>query len=380
MFGSAANRQNGPVNLPGLAWGLHMSTRVPGYRLHRPSGLAVVTIGGKDNYLGKFGSVESREEYGRLIAANARGTPSVEAATPVTGFSINEVVLAFLLHAEKHYVKRGATTAEYDCFKSAVRPLVELYGETVAGGEAGFSALKLKAVRNQMIVLGWSRKYINKSCGRIRHIFKWANVHEMLGTKLMGYAILESLRGLEPLLAGRTEAVETVERSPVEVAHIEAVRAKVNQRTRDMIDLCLLVGCRPGELVSLTTGIIDRSGDVWTAELEDHKMQHRGKARILAFGPKAQLILRRYLLSHPDKKIFNIRRDTFSKSIVYWCEKLDLPKFTGHWFRHNVATEIRETFDLDAAQSIMGHSDQRTTQIYAHLTNKKAVEIARKRG
>ena len=41
--------------------------RVPSYRLHKPSGRAVVTLNGKDHYLGEYGSAESREAYNRLL-------------------------------------------------------------------------------------------------------------------------------------------------------------------------------------------------------------------------------------------------------------------------------------------------------------------------
>src|SRR4051812_47820333 len=40
---------------------------IPSYRLHRPSGQAVVTIDGKDQYLGKHDSPESHAEYDRRI-------------------------------------------------------------------------------------------------------------------------------------------------------------------------------------------------------------------------------------------------------------------------------------------------------------------------
>ena len=44
------------------------STRsIPKYRLHKASGQAVVTLRGKDYYLGPHGSPESRAEYDRLI-------------------------------------------------------------------------------------------------------------------------------------------------------------------------------------------------------------------------------------------------------------------------------------------------------------------------
>ena len=48
-------------------------TRPPSYRLHKASGQAVVTIGGKDHYLGVHGTPESRLRYERLISAWMRG-------------------------------------------------------------------------------------------------------------------------------------------------------------------------------------------------------------------------------------------------------------------------------------------------------------------
>jgi hypothetical protein len=44
------------------------SSRIPSYRLHKPTGQAVVTLDGHDNYLGKFDSPQSRQKYDRLIA------------------------------------------------------------------------------------------------------------------------------------------------------------------------------------------------------------------------------------------------------------------------------------------------------------------------
>ena len=40
----------------------------PKYRLHKSSGKAVVSIHGKDHYLGQHGTRESRAKYKRLIA------------------------------------------------------------------------------------------------------------------------------------------------------------------------------------------------------------------------------------------------------------------------------------------------------------------------
>ncbi len=44
-----------------------MSQRIPKYRHHKPSGLAVVTINGRDFDLGPHGTEESKAEYDRLV-------------------------------------------------------------------------------------------------------------------------------------------------------------------------------------------------------------------------------------------------------------------------------------------------------------------------
>jgi hypothetical protein len=63
-------------------WRLNVVTaarvRTPSYRLHKPSGQAVVTLKGRDFYLGRHGSPESRAEYDRLVGewlANGRRLP-----------------------------------------------------------------------------------------------------------------------------------------------------------------------------------------------------------------------------------------------------------------------------------------------------------------
>jgi len=349
-----------------------MSQRIPTYRHHKARGLAVVTIKGKDIYLGPYGTVESRQKYAQVLTEYMSGVTPTKAAKQLKVVSVHELVLAFMRHADTHYVKNGKPTAEIDCLKSAANPLVELYGESDA---ALFSGPALKAVRIRMIELGWSRKYINKAVGRIRLMFRHA-----VSDDLVPPEVLAKLEAVAPLLAGRSEAVERPKRSAVPMDQIERVRDDVNEHTRDLIDLALLTAARPGELCTLTGRDLDRSGEIWTATLTDHKMIHQGRKRVLAFGPKAQLILRKYLKANPSARLFPIQRKTFSQNIKASCLRLGLPVWTGHWLRHNAATEIRGNYGLDEAQAVLGHSDAKTTEIYAHLEPTLIVEVARKRG
>jgi hypothetical protein len=41
---------------------------IPNYRKHKATGQAVVTVAGRDIYLGKHNSAASRQEYNRIIA------------------------------------------------------------------------------------------------------------------------------------------------------------------------------------------------------------------------------------------------------------------------------------------------------------------------
>lgn len=156
---------------------------------------------------------------------------------------------------------------------------VELYGVTPI---ALFRPLALKAVREQMIQNKWVRRSINKAIGRIRHIFRWGVENELVNPK-----VLTKLEAVAPLLAGRSDAKDTPPRTGVNDEHIEAVRGDVSELVRDLIDLQRLIGARSGEILGPTAAAIDRSGQVWSANLGDHKTVHHGHTRILAIGPKA---------------------------------------------------------------------------------------------
>src|SRR5262249_11525058 len=133
------------------------SLRTPSLRRHKPSSLGVVTLSGKDHYLGHWPQGQRhppaavRVEYDRLVAewlANGRRLQPEPAEAEACSLSINELILAFLLHAQAHYRREdGTPTSEVTDFKLSLRPLMELYGMLAV---ADFGPLKLKAVRQRM--------------------------------------------------------------------------------------------------------------------------------------------------------------------------------------------------------------------------------------
>ncbi|MDB5390752.1 MAG: site-specific tyrosine recombinase [Planctomycetaceae bacterium] len=354
--------------------------KLPSYLLHKASGQARVRIDGHDFYLGPYGSEESRIEYGKLISQHASGAPIdplKKTGDDDPGLTVAALALAYLQHAETYYVKNGAQTHEVSCIKSALTHLTKTFGLIPANE---FGALKLKTVRQSMVDSGrMCRKFINGCVGRIRRCFKWGSENELVDA-----AVNARLACVAPLMAGRTEAIDHEPRSVVPRESIDAVRAVVPQRTRDMIDLQLLCGARPGELCMLTSGMIDQTTyqdqGVWFVKLDDHKMIHKGKERVLVFGPQSQLILRRYIHADPERKLFDLTRESYSLAIRVACIKLKIKRWTAHWLRHNFASQCRKDTNLDTTQQMLGHSDAATTQGYAHLDLKDSIMYARDAG
>ena len=143
------------------------AVRKPSYLLHRPSGPARVRIDGKDHYLGEYDSPESRVRYDRLMEEWTR-THTVERAT----MTIDELALAYLGHVTTYYVKDGKPTSEVAGIRAALRPMVALFGTSMA---CEFGPIKLKAIRARMIADGLARSTINQNVHRIRRAFRWAS-------------------------------------------------------------------------------------------------------------------------------------------------------------------------------------------------------------
>jgi hypothetical protein len=109
-----------------------LSNRLPQARLHKPSGQARIRIDGRDIYLDKFGSVEAKECYDRLIAewlANQRRLPVRPVQEPTHETAVKEVLAAFWRHAVVHYRNPdGSQTGEAGNFRDTLRPVRQLYG------------------------------------------------------------------------------------------------------------------------------------------------------------------------------------------------------------------------------------------------------------
>jgi hypothetical protein len=179
--------------------------RVPRYRLHNTSGQAVVTLGGRDTYLGTYRSAASREAYQRAVAEwlQCGGQPPAGKDT----VTVVEVIAAYDKYARGYYRKDGKPTNEVRMIKTALKIVRRLYGRTIA---VDFGPLALKACRAEMICQDWCRSHINRQTDRIKRMFKWATSEELIPGN-----VYESLRCVAGLMRGRTEAREGGKVKPI---------------------------------------------------------------------------------------------------------------------------------------------------------------------
>jgi integrase len=383
--------------------------KLPSYRLHRPSGQAVVTLGGKDVYLGPHGTKTSRAEYDRVVAewlASGR-RPSAASPDGSAPLSMSEMILRYWIFANQHYRRDGRPTRELDNIRDALRPVRELYGHTPV---AQFGPLALKAVRRSMVDAGLARTTTNFRISKIRRAFKWAAENELIAPE-----VYQGLMTVGGLLRGRDGVRETAPVKTVPEAHVAAVLPYVSKPVRAMIELQDLTGMRPGEVTAMRGMDIDRSGEVWAYRPADHKTQHHGHERVIHLGPQAQAVLRPWLGEDPTAYLFSpaaavaarnaarrrVRttamtpsqagrkpkrdpkrpprsrydKNAYGQAIMRACKKAGVPHWHPNQLRHNAATRVRQRHGIEAARQVLGHRSAAVTEIYAEADLKRVVEI-----
>jgi integrase len=382
-----------------------MPTKIPAFRLHKPSGLAVATFNGRDVYFGAFDSAESREKYERALVEWLSNSLRLPRDGHPTEMTVAELLAAYLRYAKAYYAVDDQPTSEYGCIKSAIRPLRELYSRVPV---TQFGPLALKVVRERLIKRGLCRTNINQSVHRIRRMFRWGVENEFVAP-----AVLQALQAVAPLRRGRTTAPESKEIRAVPDNLVEAVLPCVAPQVAAMIQLQRLSGMRSGEVVIMRPCDIDRSSDVWIYTPRVHKTMLQGHKRDIFIGPIAQRILepwlnrpascycfspleaeaarsrdrrrarrspmtpshaKRHAKPHPQRaKRERYDRDSYRRAIEYGIKKAGVAHWHPHQLRHTCGTRIRGRYGLDAAQVVLGHRTAAVTEIYAEADREKAL-------
>jgi integrase len=279
--------------------------RPPSYRRQKYRNqvdLAFVEIApGKRIYLGAYGSAESKQEYRRVLETLDLG----ETPKPPSALTITVLLDQFDDWARKEYRRAdGSLSPGFKHIADAIQTMLDSPFANLPASE--FSTTHLEDVRDDLLKKGrLARTTINFRMKYIRAIFRWAE-----RKRLVPKGTWEHLKTVQGLKRGRSGARDNDPVEPVPQPMIDAVLPLVPRQVKALIQLQLLGGYRPGELLKLTSADLgDLSKPLWVVRLNDHKTAHHGYARTLRFGPRQQAILREFLTTDRplDKPLFSPR-------------------------------------------------------------------------
>lgn len=382
------------------------SKSIPSYRKHKATGLAVVTLSGKDIYLGPFGTRASRSKYDIEIAGwLARGRTLISEG----GTTISELVSAYSCHAGDYYVKHGKPTSQAELVRVVAEKVAEHHGDELV---AAFTASKLLGLRHLWIASGLARSTINNYAGIIKGLFRWGVANDLVPSSVL--AGLNAVVGLE---AGRSKAREPEPVGPVPDELVDKTLPFLPEVYRDKVKVQQLTGMRPNEVCGMTPGEVDRSGDIWIYRPSWHKTEHHGKGRAILIGPKAQLFMSGRMDGEPDSLVFPTMKRyegrprsspprlaaTYRDVVLNACRRIphealddatattpeqaaeleafrESNRWTPNQLRHSAATRMRREAGIEAARIALGHSTVIMTEIYAEKDLDSIKDLMRRIG
>jgi integrase len=449
-----------------FAMGRRPAGALPQMRRHEPTNTARIKIGGKVYSLGRWGSDEAQRQFDTFIAAYvtsgrtsvdaalgvlgrtrtparpAAGTPAAPKATrtaepvapatpPSTGLTVGDLALRWLQEIEATTPNHRRTSKWHGAIAAsrAVRP----FG---AMPVAAFGSRALIEVQRHLVELEieprrrkgddddapppapkrLSRRYINDVIGRVRQMFHWGVLQELVPDDRV-----KALEIVPALAQGQTKAREIPERKPVRPSIVRATLPYLTAEVADLIWFIRLTGCRPSEAGRMKLRRIrDRNKAVWRYVPRKHKTSHRGKQRHIAIGPEAQAIIlahtadrsnRDYVFtpqrSVPPRKpragVLSMKprkpsplvkamftKDSILRAVTRAIEKANkareakgepaLPRWTPYQLRYTRLREIRRRGGREAAQALAGHSRATMTDHYAPANWGRAAKFAAKHG
>lgn len=329
--------------------------RIPKYRLHRATGQAVVTILGRDHYLGRHSSSDSRKRYAGLInELLARGSIAPPAAS---NFTVAELIADYIAYAERHYAQRTYARQALERIRRSLSIVATHFAATQA---AEFGPRMLKIVREKMVERKWSRSHVNQCVSVVVRAWRWAASDE-----LVPGATLTALESVEPLRIGARGVIESEPRLDVEWDTVRRSLRWLSPTARAIVLVLWYTGARPSEILRMRIEEVDRRTDPWIYRPKEHKCRWRGHGREILLGRMAQRVLRRFM----DKKSGPVFQYTVSglRAVIRLAAlKAGVPHWSPYQLRHAFITRLVDLQGEAMAAKLAGQRGVMTARRYTH--------------
>ena len=157
-------------------------------------------------------------------------------------------------------------------------------------------------------------------------------------------------------------------------------------RDKAMLELLYATGIRVSELISLNLSDVNlRIGYVRCRKHEEERIIPVGKVALQALENYVKVI--RVSLVQPEETALFVNmtggrmtRQGFWKIIRFYAKQTNITKkITPHTLRHSFAAHLLENgADLSSIQSMLGHTDISSTQVYTRLVQNKLRDVYEK--
>ncbi|WP_095011217.1 tyrosine recombinase [Tsuneonella mangrovi] len=176
-------------------------------------------------------------------------------------------------------------------------------------------------------------------------------------------------------------------------AQVEALLTRAEQETADgkphtarmlaLLEMLYGSGLRATELVSLPLSAVPRDAPFLTVTGKG------GQARMVPVSQRAQAALAKWIAVRPEGRFLfpsrggkHLSRVRLFQLLKELAVRAGLPpeKVSPHVLRHAFATHLLEGgADLRVLQTLLGHADIATTQIYTHVDSARLVALVNER-
>jgi integrase/recombinase XerD len=148
-------------------------------------------------------------------------------------------------------------------------------------------------------------------------------------------------------------------------------------RDRAMLELMYASGLRISELISLKPSDVDTDAGLLSCHGKGSKERRIPIGKSAARWLELYRAERRRLSRTHDQRLFvnslgaPLKRQAVWAAIKRYSERAGLERVSPHTLRHSFATHLLQRgADSRSVQSLLGHSDISTTQIYTHITDR----------
>jgi len=247
------------------------------------------------------------------------------------------------------------------------------------GEEVSFKEIDRQVLTRYLLWLnarGYGKASVRRRISELRSFFKWLKREEMVKSNPMAAISAPKMPKRLPRYL-KPEEIIAIIRAP-------DTTQPLGQRDRAILEILYATGMRISELVGLDTG---------TVEIARGETMVRGKGnkdRIVLLGRPARDALDLYLKEGRPKLLKGRRTSALFlnrsgerlsvrgvQSMLDRCaRKAGLKWVTPHLVRHTFATHmLGGGADLRVVQELLGHASLSSTQVYTHVSQRRAREV-----